>query len=135
VLFKIDITLHSNIAFATAVLNIFCNIAAFIVFINVNSKINMIDVIKFKQNDIKVEIEFSLIVDYIKTEISLIDILLLILYSTQIALLKKKLMLDLQMKNVKTCMINIYQEKEKSMIIFMILKIQKLSFNFFLIIF
>jgi len=83
--------LRSNIAFATAVLNIFCDIAAFIAFINVNSKINVINVIKFKQNDIKVEIEFSLIVNYIKTEIFSINILLLILYSTQITLLKKEI--------------------------------------------
>ncbi len=82
VLFKIDMILRSNIAFATAVLNIFCDIAAFIAFINVNSKINVINVIKFKQNDIKVEIEFNLIVNYIKTEIFSINILLLILYST-----------------------------------------------------
>jgi len=47
-LFEIDMILHSNIIFATAVLNIFYNIVAFIVFINVNSKINMINVIKFK---------------------------------------------------------------------------------------
>ncbi len=107
-LFKINMTLHLNIVFATAVLNIFCNIAAFIVFINVNSKINVINIIKFKQNDIKVEIKFSLIINYIKTEIFSIDIFLLISYSTQIALLKKKLMSDLQTKNVKTCMINVY---------------------------
>ncbi len=129
VLFKIDMTLHSNIALATAVLNIFCNIVAFIAFINVNSKINVIDVIKFKQNDIEVEIKFSLIVDYIKTEIFSINILLLILYSTQIALLKKKLMSDLQMKNVKTCMIDVYQEKEKSMIIFMMIEDTKIEFQ------
>jgi len=122
VLFKIDMTFHSNITFATAVLNIFCNITAFIMFINVNSKINMIDIIKFKQNDIKVKIKFSFIVDYIKTKIFLIDILLLVLYLTQIALLKKRLMSDLQMKNVKTCMINVYQEKEKSIIIFMMIE-------------
>ena len=128
-LFKIDMTLHSNIALATAVLNIFCNIVAFIAFINVNSKINVIDVIKFKQNDIEVEIKFSLIVDYIKTEIFSINILLLILYSTQIALLKKKLMSDLQMKNVKTCMIDVYQEKEKSMIIFMMIEDTKIEFQ------
>ncbi len=130
VLFKINMTLHSNIILTTAVLNIFCNIAASIMFINVNSKINMIDVIKFKQNDIEVKIEFNLIVDYIKTEILLIDILLLISYSTQIALLKKKLMSDLQMKNVKTCMIDVYQEKEKSMIIFMMIEDTKIEFQF-----
>jgi len=122
-------TLHSNIAFATAVLNIFCNIAAFIAFINVNSKINVIDIIKFKQNDIEVEIKFSLIIDYIKTEIFLINILFLILYLTQITLLKKKLMSDLQMKNVKTCMIDVYQEKEKSMIIFMMIEDTKIEFQ------
>ncbi len=82
----------------------------------------MIDIIKFKQNDIKVKIKFSFIVDYIKTKIFLIDILLLVLYLTQIALLKKRLMSDLQMKNVKTCMINVYQEKEKSIIIFMMIE-------------
>ena len=130
VLFKINMTLHSNIAFATAVLNIFCNIAAFIAFINVNSKINVIDIIKFKQNDIEVEIKFSLIIDYIKTEIFLINILFLILYLTQITLLKKKLMSDLQMKNVKTCMIDVYQEKEKSMIIFMMIEDTKIEFQF-----
>ncbi len=130
VLFKINMTLYSNIILTTAVLNIFCNIAASIMFINVNSKINMIDVIKFKQNDIEVKIEFNLIVDYIKTEILLIDILLLISYSTQIALLKKKLMSDLQIKNVKTCMIDVYQEKEKSMIIFMMIEDTKIEFQF-----
>ncbi len=122
--------LHSNIILATAVLNIFCNIAAFIAFINVNSKINVIDIIKFKQNDIEVEIEFRLIVDYIKTEIFSINILLLILYLTQIALLKKKLMSDLQMKNVKTCMIDVYQEEEKLMIIFMMIEDTKIEFQF-----
>ena len=130
VLFKIDMILHSNIILATAVLNIFCNIAAFIAFINVNSKINVIDIIKFKQNDIEVEIEFRLIVDYIKTEIFSINILLLILYLTQIALLKKKLMSDLQMKNVKTCMIDVYQEEEKLMIIFMMIEDTKIEFQF-----
>ena len=130
-LFKIDMILHSNIAFATAVLNIFYNIAAFITFINVNSKINMIDIIKFKQNDIEVEIEFSLIIDYIKIKIFSINILLLISYSTQITLLKKKLMSDLQMKNVKTCMIDVYQEKEKSMIIFMMIENTKIEFQSF----
>jgi len=129
-LFKIDMTLHLNIAFATAVLNIFCNIAVFIVFINVNSKINMINIIKFKQNDIEVEIKFSLIIDYIKTKIFSINIFLLILYLIQIALLKKKLMSDLQMKNVKTCTINVYQKKEKSMIIFMMIKDIKIEFQF-----
>ncbi len=129
-LFKIDMTLCLNIAFATAVLNIFCNITAFIAFINVNSKINMIDIIKFKQNDIEVKIKFSLIINYIKTEIFSINILLLILYSTQIALLKKKLMSDLQMKNVKICMINVYQEKEKLMIVFMMIKDIKIEFQF-----
>jgi len=129
-LFKIDMTLHLNIAFATAVLNIFCNIAVFIVFINVNSKINMINIIKFKQNDIEIEIKFSLIIDYIKTKIFSINIFLLILYLIQIALLKKKLMSDLQMKNVKTCTINVYQKKEKSMIIFMMIKDIKIEFQF-----
>jgi len=121
---------NSNIAFATAVLNIFCNIAASIVFINVNSKINMIDIIKFKQNDIEVEIKFSLIVDYIKTEIFSINILLLILYSTQITLLKKRLMSDLQTKNVKICTIDVYQEEEKSMIIFIMIEDTKIEFQF-----
>ena len=82
---------HSNIAFITAVLNIFCNIAASIAFINVNSKINVINIIKFKQNNIEVKIEFSLIVNYIKTKIFLINIFFLILYLTQIALLKKEI--------------------------------------------
>ncbi len=130
VLFKINMTLYLNIAFATAVLNIFCNIAAFIVFINVNSKINVINIIKFKQNDIKVEIKFNLIINYIKTKIFSINILLFILYSTQIALLKKRLISDLQMKNVKTCMINVYQKKEKSMIIFTIIEDIKIEFQF-----
>ncbi len=129
-LFKINMTLHSNIAFATAVLNIFCNIAASIAFINVNSKINVIDIIKFKQNDIEVEIKFSLIVDYIKTKISSIDIFLLVSYLTQIALLKKKLISDLQTKNVKTCTINVYQEEEKLMIIFMMIEDTKIEFQF-----
>ncbi len=130
VLFEINMILCLNIAFAIAVLNIFCDITVSITFINVNSKINMIDVIKFKQNDIEVEIKFSLIVDYIKTEIFSINILLLISYSTQIALLKKRLMSDSQMKNVKTCMIDIYQEKEKSMIIFMMIEDTKIEFQF-----
>jgi len=130
VLFKINMTLYSNIAFATAVLNIFCNIAASIAFINVNSKINVIDIIKFKQNDIEVEIKFSLIVDYIKTKISSIDIFLLVSYLTQIALLKKKLISDLQTKNVKTCTINVYQEEEKLMIIFMMIEDTKIEFQF-----
>jgi len=122
--------LCSNIVLATAVLNIFCNIAASIVFINVNSKINVIDVIKFKQNNIEVKIKFSLIVNYIKAEIFSINILLLILYLTQIALLKKRLMSDLQTKNVKTCTIDIYQEKEKLMIIFMMIEDTKIEFQF-----
>ncbi len=90
-LFKINMIFHSNIAFITAVLNIFCNIAASIAFINVNSKINVINIIKFKQNNIEVKIEFSLIVNYIKTKIFLINIFFLILYLTQIALLKKEI--------------------------------------------
>ena len=122
--------LHLNIILAIAVLNIFCDIAASIAFINVNSKINVINVIKFKQNDIEVEIKFSLIVDYIKTEIFSINIFLLILYLTQIALLKKKLISDLQIKNVKTCMIDVYQKKEKLMIIFMIIEDTKIKFQF-----
>ncbi len=130
VLFKIDMILHLNIILAIAVLNIFCDIAASIAFINVNSKINVINVIKFKQNDIEVEIKFSLIVDYIKTEIFSINIFLLILYLTQIALLKKKLISDLQIKNVKTCMIDVYQKKEKLMIIFMIIEDTKIKFQF-----
>ncbi len=130
VLFKIDMILCSNITLAIIVLNIFYNIAASIAFINVNSKINMINIIKFKQNDIEVEIKFSLIINYIKTKILLIDIFLLILYLTQIALLKKKLMSDLQMKNVKICMIDVYQKKERSMIIFMMIEDIKIKFQF-----
>lgn len=110
-------------------LNIFCDIAASIAFINVNSKINLIDVTRFKQNDIEVEIEFKLIVDYIKTEISSIDIILLVSYSTQITLLKKKLMSDSQTKNMKTCTIDVYQEREKSVIIFIMVEDTKIGFN------
>ncbi len=47
-LFKIDMIFYLNIILATAVLNILSNIAVSIVFINVNSKINVINVIKFK---------------------------------------------------------------------------------------
>jgi hypothetical protein len=122
--------LYLNIIIATAVLNIFCNIAVFIAFINVNSKINVIDVIRFKQNDIEVEIKFNLIVNYIKTEIFSINILLLILYLTQITLFKKRLMSDSQTKNMKTYMINVYQEEEKSMIIFMMIENMKIEFQF-----
>jgi len=129
VLFEINIILHSNIVLATVVLNIFCDIAASIAFININSKINVIDVIKFKQNDIEVKIEFSLIVDYIKAEIFSMNILLLVSYSTQIALFKKRLMSDSQTKNVKTCTIDVYQEKEKLMIIFMMIEDTKIEFQ------
>jgi hypothetical protein len=80
-LFKINMILHLNIILATIMLNIFYDIVAFIVFINVNNKINVINVIKFKQNNIEVKIKFNLIVNYIKTEILSINILFLILYS------------------------------------------------------
>jgi hypothetical protein len=39
-------------------------------------------------------------------------------------------MLNLQMKNVKTCIINVYQEKEKSIIIFMMIENTKIEFQF-----
>jgi len=97
-------------------------------FLNINEIDIKVDASQFKQNEIEVIVAIKLVKIYIEVEISVKNIIILTKYTAQVQLLKRSLVSDSKVRNVKAYMIDSFQDKEASVIILCMMRIRKLDF-------
>ncbi len=99
--FLVDLLLRFNIIIAVIILRSFYEIKRLLAFFNVN-KINIkVNTSQFKQNEIKVIIVIALIKTYVKVKIFIKNIIILTKYTAQVQLLKRSLVLNSKVRDVK----------------------------------
>jgi hypothetical protein len=97
-------------------------------FLNINEIDIKINVSQFKQNEIEVIVIIKLIKIYAEVEIFIKNIIIFMKYIVQVQLLKRSLISDSKVQNVKTYIIDSFQDEEASVIILCMMKTKKLDF-------
>jgi len=104
--FSVDSSLQLNMIIIIIVLKSFCKIEWSLTFLNVNEIDIRINASQFKQNEIEVIVAIELVKIYTEVEISVKNIIILTEYIAQVQLLKRSLVSDSKVWNVKVYMIN-----------------------------
>ena len=126
--FSVKSSLQLNITIAIIILKSFCKIKWLLTFLNINEIDIRINASQFKQNEIEVIVAIELVKIYAEVEIFIKNIVILIKYTAQVQLLKRSLVSNSKVQNVEAYMINSFQDKEASVIILCMMRIQKLDF-------
>ncbi len=126
--FSVDSSLQLNMTIAIIVLKSFCKIKWSLTFLNINEINIKVNASQFKQNEIEIIVAIKLVKIYAEVEIFVKNIVILMKYTAQVQLLKRSLVSDLKVWNVKAYMIDSFQDKEAFIIILCMMKIKKLDF-------